>query len=582
MKGRFGQKALALGLVLTMLSASSWAETPVTYEGSAQGNNGEIQVKVTLEENVITAVEVTSHSETQGLADPAIEQIPAAIVEANNSIVDVVAGATNTSNGIMQAVSAALADAQVQTIEPQKREFVAKTKQDMTPYEARVETLDNGIQIQRTPDGYPTHFWFEWDQDFKYYNNFYMNADERGCAACHDVGEVLKNIRHVVYQGMYEAESVHLQDCIACHSHYEVSLKDPLHTRHMENKAFNAMGGNCESCHYIDDDGNFLRWDFVKYDVLHGITDIAASDVDMQITWNQTEITPVEKIMEVLWDSNGYSFDYVEVRDDIRDTYKVAFTGEIENPCEMTINEMIEKFGSETRDITAQCTVNGTGGSLIYNCTVTGIPLAKIVEYLGLKDTVTTVNPVGSDYYCMPSSIEGALEENALLVYEINGEVPPPDQGYPVAYWCDHMSCGNFTRNLVEISFDSNDDIVYNYYGDFVDHETNEQVNKPNIGVLTAHSGQIFAAGEPVHLEGYAYAHNDPIIKMEYSFDHGATWIEVPTENTVTQNWVYWKADVNGFEPGAYLLQLRATATEKASGVEYMNYEIPDFLINVK
>ena len=58
--------------------------------------------------DTITAVEVVSNSETPEIAGAALEQIPAAIVAANSPDVDVVSGATYTSNGIINAVKNAI------------------------------------------------------------------------------------------------------------------------------------------------------------------------------------------------------------------------------------------------------------------------------------------------------------------------------------------------------------------------------------------------------------------------------------------------------------------------------------------
>ena len=51
---------------------------------------------------------MTEHNETAGISDPAIELIPAAILEANSPEVDAVSNATVTSNAIMEAVTNAL------------------------------------------------------------------------------------------------------------------------------------------------------------------------------------------------------------------------------------------------------------------------------------------------------------------------------------------------------------------------------------------------------------------------------------------------------------------------------------------
>ena len=78
------------------------------HVGRANGNNGPMTVKVTMDGSTITKIEVLEHRETAGIADPALNTIPNAIVTANSADVDTVAGATNSSNGIINAVKDAL------------------------------------------------------------------------------------------------------------------------------------------------------------------------------------------------------------------------------------------------------------------------------------------------------------------------------------------------------------------------------------------------------------------------------------------------------------------------------------------
>ena len=47
-------------------------------------------------------------SETAGISDPAFEKIPALILEHQSVAVDAVAGCTNSSRGLIEAVKAAL------------------------------------------------------------------------------------------------------------------------------------------------------------------------------------------------------------------------------------------------------------------------------------------------------------------------------------------------------------------------------------------------------------------------------------------------------------------------------------------
>ena len=66
---------------------------------------GEIKVKVTMDGDKIAKIEVLSHNETAGLADPALEQIPEAIIAAQSTSVDAITGATKTSEALIAAVN---------------------------------------------------------------------------------------------------------------------------------------------------------------------------------------------------------------------------------------------------------------------------------------------------------------------------------------------------------------------------------------------------------------------------------------------------------------------------------------------
>ena len=76
-------------------------------EGTGMG--GKLVVKVTMDGDKIANVEIVEHSESENISDPAIEQLPKAIVEANGTEVDTISGATVTSKAIIEAVNNALA-----------------------------------------------------------------------------------------------------------------------------------------------------------------------------------------------------------------------------------------------------------------------------------------------------------------------------------------------------------------------------------------------------------------------------------------------------------------------------------------
>ena len=84
------------------------------YIGRGMGKGeAPMVVRVTMDGEKIAQVEILKHYETEGLAaiDRALAELPEAIVAAGSPEVDMVAGATRTSAGIIAAVSDALAQA---------------------------------------------------------------------------------------------------------------------------------------------------------------------------------------------------------------------------------------------------------------------------------------------------------------------------------------------------------------------------------------------------------------------------------------------------------------------------------------
>lgn len=582
---------MVLCLVLSLfLATAEQVPAEETLTGKGKGNNGDITVSVTRKGDTITQVVVTEHQETPGISDAAIEAVPAAIVAANSAQVDTVTGATNTSKGIMEAVENALgATAAEEAAKPMSKESSlpatytdrARSESSAEKNKPRVTTLDNGVQVQTVPS------------DDRGWNNAYLDADMRGCNACHvleDIVTQMDSYHGVIYYKYNNTQSV--ATCIACHSFYKVPLRDTIHGTHLGKGTFQGMNGSCQSCHYINGDGGFERWDYVKYDHLNGITDVAADDVKAEIRYDQNVITPIDNmyyksVKTVNIEPSDWLTDDSQIIPSLKEQWEIKVHGEMDNPFTMKLNEMVEKFGTVTQIMSSQCCINGAGESMIFQSEVTGIPLSRVFEYAKVRPDVTTFYAVAYDTYgsgknTYPLNYSFMLENDGILVTEINGQPIPANQGYPVACWVYNASSGNNVKCVNELIVTKEENPAHwALVGDFIDPATGEVFSKPNIGVLSTQSGTIFPAGETVHLEGYADAWDEPILFMEYSFDHGKTWIKVETPENDSRLWTYWYLDFTPDAPGAYLLRMRATSLTN-KGEERVSNIYTDFLINVK
>lgn len=110
-----------LGLTLTLVLATSLVSCgtkPIiykegTYEGNAEGHIGPIKVQVVTDQYEIKKIVILEQQETPVIAEIVYEKIPPKVIKANSPEVEVVAGATYTSNGLIKAIKDGLNKAKV-------------------------------------------------------------------------------------------------------------------------------------------------------------------------------------------------------------------------------------------------------------------------------------------------------------------------------------------------------------------------------------------------------------------------------------------------------------------------------------
>lgn len=102
--------SLVLALCMMCMAASALAYTAGEYTATGAGLNGPIEVTVTFDADKIADIKIGAHSETPGISDPAFAKVPAAIIANQSLAVDVVAGATFTSNAVINAVNSLFAE----------------------------------------------------------------------------------------------------------------------------------------------------------------------------------------------------------------------------------------------------------------------------------------------------------------------------------------------------------------------------------------------------------------------------------------------------------------------------------------
>lgn len=123
--------SLVLAAAVLSLPFGASAEEAFTageYEGSAQGFGGMVNVKLTVDESAITAIEITGDGETPTLGGAAMETMAQAYVgQSDAEAVDSVSGSTITSEAVKTAVASALAAARGEVQETAEIAFTPGT-----------------------------------------------------------------------------------------------------------------------------------------------------------------------------------------------------------------------------------------------------------------------------------------------------------------------------------------------------------------------------------------------------------------------------------------------------------------------
>ncbi|MDR0389642.1 MAG: FMN-binding protein [Spirochaetaceae bacterium] len=81
---------------------------PGIYEGIGEGYFGPVVLEVTVSPGAIIQIDVLQYSDTLGIGTAAFDELTNMILDANSTDVDIVAGASYSSRGFLEAVENAL------------------------------------------------------------------------------------------------------------------------------------------------------------------------------------------------------------------------------------------------------------------------------------------------------------------------------------------------------------------------------------------------------------------------------------------------------------------------------------------
>ena len=281
------------------------------------------------------------------------------------------------------------------------------------------------------------------------------------------------------------------------------------------------------------------------------------ANVKGEFAFDQNIVTPADTVFNLfgtaataLCAKPGFAFQEPDEAN-----YYINISGDLKKSSTIPLARLKEA-DAQTRVLKCSCAMGGA----IANTQVVGIPLSRVLEMVDMEEDINTVTVKDSEGYGLPIPLRTAIENEALLVYQIGGRDITAAQGAPLQLWMPQATARYFTRGVAEI-------------------ELTHEAEEPRL--MSAEAGQRakirvlnkaedhFTVGDQIVFEGYADDYDVAIAAVEFSLDNGKTWTSCPTSGATTDRWVYWYFGYTCDTPGTFKMNVRArTANGGVSPLE--------------
>ena len=473
-------------------------------------------------------------------------------------------------------------------------------------YSPEVTVLDDGRVIQRTPTEFDVGSWQKFSDTISY-NTYFLDADNRGCNACHDdLKTVLSEMdyHHPVVWNYTLDNNLGVQQCVLCHGETMGYVKDDhqfgtlIHSLHYQSRygaAFDALGGDCFSCHTATGDGmGITLWDETKYDIMYGIYPVSAENVNGELTVDQENVLSVDQMFSLNWmhtyfdNQRAGAYDAgLPVDQELFDTWTITIDGTVAEPYTALLCDLVAEAEAEgvvvTKASKIHCDWDPIGGGMISNVEITGIPVSWLIEKAGGSlDGSTGVHVVRADESSHRAFPMSKLDES-YLVYKIGGEYLGWNTGFPCMNWTEGVDAQIDSKQInhyevTDADLDYGANIPCGWIvgatsmsngGDASGTSDVVFTNKPNTAILHLPEGLCIKTGEAYTFEGVCDAYDEAITAIEISLDNGKTWVTYDLGMTDPNKWTYWYFTWTPEHEGAYTISARAVTETGRTQTEW-------------
>ena len=276
-------------------------------------------------------------------------------------------------------------------------------------------------------------------------------------------------------------------------------------------------------------------------------TQVAALDTLDEVTGISSYVTPNNEFYRI---DTALTVPQVDPAN-----WKLSFTGMVDNPYELTFDEILA-MDLQEHVVTLSCVSNRVGGNLVGNAVWTGVPLVDLLERAGVQQGADQVVGRSVDDWTAgfptPLLYDG---RNALLAVGMNGEPLPTRHGFParliVAGLYGYVSAVKWIEEINLTTWDAFDGYwVPRGWSKRGPMKTQSRIDVPA-------SGDRPVAGTEIAIAGIAWAPTRGISAVEVRVD-GGPWQQCDLGEALgDESWVQWYLPWTP-SSGTHSLQVRA------------------------
>jgi Oxidoreductase molybdopterin binding domain len=232
--------------------------------------------------------------------------------------------------------------------------------------------------------------------------------------------------------------------------------------------------------------------------------------------------------------------------------------GMVEKPLTIT-HEQLVSFEQTSLPCTLACISSSAKNPMVGHALWTGVPMASLLEQVKPTSNASYAQLYATDGYT--TYVETEKLANAVLAYEMNGELLPQEHGYPARLIIPGLYGYKMPKWIQRIEFTDTpkpgfwEERGWSASGEM---QTSAAIFSPY---------HMESVSGSVSLNGAAYAGARSITAVEISVND-SPWMRTTVAESEPYSWTPWQIDWSPPAPGDYLIKVRASDNSGFTQIE--------------